>query len=176
MIEKTFSIEIEAPIGRVWEEITRTDGVQRGMFNCLMEAELSPGGRLRYRSVSGAHCFVWGETLEIEPPTRWVTTFAFSGMDEAMTRVEWTLEETGPGRTRVTVLHSGFPAENKTYKGVRKVWPQILGRFRDVLEKGDVSLGTRLKYGMMGATSFMVPSSMRSENVEKHIAERASRS
>ncbi len=176
MIEKTFSIEINAPIQAVWDEITREHGLQKAMFNCAMEVRLEPGGTLRYRDASGKHCFVWGDVLEVDPPRRWVYSFAFSGMDEPPTRVEWNLEETAPGVTRVTVLHSGFPSENKTFKSVRKVWPQILGRLRDVLEKGDVSVGTRMRYAMMSATSFMIPKSMKSENVERYIAERRQQS
>jgi len=173
MIEKTFSIEIEAPIQRVWDEVTRTEGLQRGMFNCSMEAEMAPGGRVRYRNKRGTHCFVWGEVVECEPPTRWVLTFAFSGLGEAPTRVEWTLEETSPGVTRVTVLHSGFPSENKTYKSVSKVWPKILRRFKDVIERGEVSVGTRMMYGVMAAMSFMLPKKLTNEAVEREAASMA---
>jgi uncharacterized protein YndB with AHSA1/START domain len=171
VIEKAFSIDIKAPITKVWDEITKTGSLQRAMYDTKLEIELRPGGKMRYRTANGKATPVWGEVVEVQKPTRLVHTFAFGGMEEAPTRVAWDLKEI-PGGCRVTVTHSGFPGETKTLKSVSKVWPQILGRFKSVLETGNVPMGTRIGYAMMGAMSFMMPKAMRSDAVEKFIAER----
>lgn len=168
MIERAFSIDIKAPIERVWREITQQNEKQRAMFDTMLEAQLVPGGELRYRSVDGKHTYIWGDVLESDPPRRLVHTFAFANMDEAPTVVTWELEQRGE-MCRVTVTHGRFPGETKTLKSVSKVWPRILGRFKSVLERGDVPMGARMKYGMMRAMSFMQPKGLRTENVEAKV-------
>lgn len=171
MIEKAFSIDINAPITKVWDEITKTSSPQRAMFDTLLEIDLRPGGKMRYRTANKKAIPVWGEVIEAQRPHRLVHTFAFGGVDDAPTTVAWDLKEI-PGGCRVTVTHSGFPSETKTYKSVQSVWPAILGRYKSILENGTIPLSTRMQYAMMGAMSFMMPKGMRTENVEKHIAER----
>jgi len=169
--EKVSSIDIMAPITRVWEEITKTGSLQRAMFDCRLEVDMRPGGKMRYKTANGKAIPVWGEVLEVRKPTRFVHTFAFGGNPDAPTTVAWDLTEI-PGGCRVTVTHSGFPSETRTYKSVSKVWPAILGRFKSVLETGNIPFGTRVMYAVMCATGFMMPAAMRTENVEKYIAER----
>ena len=171
MIEKAFSIDIDAPIAKVWDEITKTGSLQRAMFDTKLEIEMRPGGKMRYKTANGKAIPVWGEVIEMRKPTRFVHTFAFGGMDEAPTTVAWDLQETPKG-CRVTVTHSGFPSETKTLKSVSSVWPKILGRMKSVVETGNVPMGARMEYAMMGAMSFMMPKAMRTENVEKFIRER----
>ena len=171
MIEKAFSIDIDAPVAKVWEEITKTNGLHRAMFDTRLEVEMRPGGKMRYKTANGKAIPVWGEVIEVRKPNRFVHTFAFGGMDDAPTTVTWDLAEIPTG-CRVTVTHSGFPTETKTLKSVTTVWPAILGRYKSILETGKIPLGTRMQYAMMGAMSFMMPKAMRTENVEKYIADR----
>lgn len=168
MIERAFSIDIKAPIERVWREITKQGEKQRAMFDTMLEAQFAPGGSLRYRSVDGKHTYIWGDVLESEPPRRLVHTFAFSNLDEAPTVVTWELEQRGDV-CHLTVTHSRFPGETKTLKSVSKVWPQILGRIKAVLERGDVPMGARMQYAMMRAMSFMQPKSLKTESVEAKV-------
>jgi uncharacterized protein YndB with AHSA1/START domain len=171
MIERAFAIEIDAPIDKVWNEITKTHSLQRAMFDTMLEAELRPGGRLRYRSANGKRTFIFGEVIEAVSPTRFVHTFAFSNLDDAPTLVAWDLEPTGTGGVRVTVTHSRFVGETKTFKSVNTVWPQILGRIKALAEGRNLSVKDRMMFRMMGAMQFMLPKSTLSENVDQRAAQ-----
>lgn len=169
MIEKVFSIDIEAPVARVWQEITRTNARCRPMFGTMLLVKLEPGAPLRYRSMDGKQTFVAGEVVEVAAPTRLVHTFVFPNLPDAPTLVVWELTATTSG-TRVTVTHSRFEGETKTYKAVYGSWPKILGLFKQVIEKGDVGAGTKFQQWMMGAMGFVLPRSLRTDVVEAGLA------
>lgn len=156
-MERVYRIEIQAPIERVFHEISKTGEACRPMFDTILHYEPTPGAPLAYRSQDGKRTFIVGEVVEILPPRRFAHTFAFTGVPDAPTLVTWDLEEVEPGKTRVTVTHSRFPGETKTLKTVDGSWPNILGLFKSVLETGTIPLGARIKFGMMRAMSFMLP-------------------
>lgn len=162
MNEKAYSIDINAPIRTVWDEITRRGSLCRPMFSTVMDGEFRAGSAYRYRSTSGKHVFTKGQILEVDPPRRLVQTFQFTNLNEKPSLVTWTLEELPGGVTRVTVLHSRFDGE-QTMKAVDGGWPTILGLFKSVCESGTVPLTTRLKHALMHAMSFMLPRSMSAE-------------
>ena len=168
-IKRTFQIDIKAPIERVWREITKQDERQRTMFDTMLEAEMAPGGKLRYRTVDKKMTPIWGEVVEIEAPRLFAHTFAFADMDDAPTLVRWELEQQGE-MCRVTVTHSRFAGETKTLKSVSKVWPAILGRLKNVVEGRNIPVGARMQYAMMRWMSFMAPKGLRTENVEAKVA------
>jgi uncharacterized protein YndB with AHSA1/START domain len=171
MIEKVFTVDIEASRQRVWHEITRTDQRCRPMFGTILVATLKPGSPLRYRSMDGKFTFVAGEIVEVAAPRRLVHTFCFPNLDDPPTLVTWELTEVAGG-TRITVTHARFPGEESpTYKAVYRSWPKILGLFKEVIEKGDVSRGTKFGHALMGAMSFMIPKQLRTENVETWLRE-----
>lgn len=168
-IERVFSIEIKAPIERVWREITTQSAKQRAMFDTMLEAEMRPGGSLRYRTVDKKMTPIWGEVVEVEEPRLFAHTFAFADIDDAPTLVRWELEQQGDV-CRVVVTHSRFQGETKTLKSVSKVWPQILGRLKNVVEGRSIPVGARMQYAMMRWMSFMAPKGLRTENVEAKVA------
>ena len=171
MIEKAFTIDIAAPVERVWQEITRTNTRCRPMFGTMLLVKLEPGAPLRYRSMDGKFTFVAGEVVEVSPPTRLVHTFLFPNLPDAPTLVTWELTAI-PSGTRVTVTHARFDGETKTYKAVYGSWPKILGLFKRVIESGDVGAGTKFQHALMGAMSFVLPKSLRTQVVEAKLAER----
>lgn len=168
-ITRTFQIDIKAPIERVWREITKQNEKQRVMFDTMLEAEMRPGGTLRYRTVDQKMTPIWGEVVEVDEPRLFAHTFAFSNIDDAPTLVRWELEQEGEV-CRVTVTHSRFEGETKTLKSVAKVWPAILGRLKDVVEGRNIPMGMRMQYAMMRWMSFMAPKSMRTDTVEEKVA------
>jgi len=174
MIEKVFSVEIAAPVERVWQEITRTNTLCRPMFGTMLLVKLEPGAPLRHRSMDGKYTFAAGEVVEVAAPRRFVHTFVFPNLPDAPTLVTWTLEPTATG-TRVTVTHARFDGETKTYKAVYKSWPKILGLFRQVIETGDVGAGTKFQQGLMNAFCFILPKSLRTDVVEAALAKRPPR-
>lgn len=160
------SIDIKAPIARVWDEIVKP-GMCKPMFGTVYHRDLRPGGAFRHSSENGKHTFVFGEILEVEAPRRLVHTFAFTMQNDPPTLVTWDLTEVSPGTTRVTVKHEKFIGETKTYKSVTKGWVKILGLYKSVIEKGSIPLGVKIEQGMMGAMSFMLPKSTRTASLDQ---------
>lgn len=169
MIEKVYRVEIAAPVERVWQEITRSGTRCRPMFGTVQLIDLRPGGQVRHRSVDGRHTFVAGEVVEVAPPRRLVHTFTFPNLPDAPTLVTWDLTPQGAG-TLVTVTHSRFDGQTKTYKAIDGGWPTILRLYKQVVETGDVGAGTKLQQGLMGAMSFVLPKSLRTDVVEAKLA------
>lgn len=160
--DQVHAIAIQAPIENVWAEITRLQGIQKPMFNTVLEAEFKPGGRILYRSEDGKRVFIVGEVVDCQPPRRLVHTFRFTAMDEQPTLVAWDLVE-GPDGVRVTVEHTHFSNQTATHRSVLSSWPTILSNYKSVLERGDVPVGIRVKHALMQGFSFMLPSTTRTE-------------
>jgi uncharacterized protein YndB with AHSA1/START domain len=161
------SVDIHVPVQAVWNEITKTGAIQRAIYNTLLETELRPGARLRYYSPDKKRVFVVGNVLEVEPPRRFKHTYHFmmNGV-EPPTTVTWELVEI-PGGTRVTLTHEGFTAAHKAADKQAAGWKEILGLLKSDLETGSLPLKTRIMYGMMSATMFLLPKSTKVEEVER---------
>lgn len=160
------SIEIQAPLQRVWDEITKTGQIQRALYNTVLETDLTPGSRLRYYSPNKKRVFIVGEVVEVAAPKKLSHTYKFTQSDEPPTLVTWKLEEI-PGGCRVTLTHSGWTEEHKAPEKVKAGWQEILGLLKTELETGDIPFKTKLVYGMMGMMMFMLPKSTRTEEVER---------
>lgn len=169
MLEKVYAVEIAAPPERVWAEITRTGSRCRPMFGTVLVTDLRPGSPIRWRSPDGRYTFVAGEVLEVDAPRRLVHTFTFPNLPDAPTRVTWELAPTAKG-TRVTVVHSGFDAETKTFRSIDGGWPKILDLYRREIEEGQIPLGDRIRLGMMGCMYFLLPRSLRTDVVDAKLA------
>jgi len=161
------SIEIQVPIQKVWDEITKTGRIQRAIYNTVLETTLQPGAKLRYYSPDRKRVFVVGKVIEAIPPRRFKHTYHFTMNGfEPETTVTWELAEV-PGGTRVTLTHEGFTPAHKGVEKQAAGWKQILGLLKSELETGNIPFGTRMMYGMMGMMSFMLPKTTRVEEVEK---------
>ncbi len=154
--EHVASILIEAPIHRVWDEITKTGTIQRALFNTVLESTLQPGARLRYYSPDRKRVFVVGEVVEVEPPTRFVHTYIFTMKPGPPTLVTWDLDETPQG-CRVTITHSGWTEAHEDVDKQIAGWREILGLLKAEVETGSIPLKTRMQYALMGMMSFMLP-------------------
>ena len=162
MVDLEYSTIINAPLEAVWGEITRRRGIQRPMFNTVLETTFERGSRILYRSENGKRVFIIGEVVELQSSRRLVHTFRFTTVDEDPTLVTWELTEAGDG-CRVSVTHSHFSNQAATYKSVLTAWPAILANYKSVLESGNVPHRTRLKHGLMQAFAFMMPSATRTQ-------------
>ncbi len=151
------SIHIDVPVQRVWDEITKTGGVQKALYNTVLESDLRPGSRLRYYSPDRKRVFIVGEVVEVDPPrklahTYWFTTWKSGGP----TLVTWELEEEAGG-CRVTVTHSGWTTEHQAPEKVAAGWREILGLLKGEIETGKLPLKTRALYRVMGWFMFALP-------------------
>jgi uncharacterized protein YndB with AHSA1/START domain len=101
-----WSEHIAAPPERVWSALTQS-GVQPFYFNSLFEADLAPGGALRYSTPDRKRIFIEGRVLEIVPGSRLVHEFRFLDLAEPPQKVVFEIEEAQHG-TRVTIRHDGL--------------------------------------------------------------------
>ncbi|MBV9884504.1 MAG: SRPBCC family protein, partial [Sphingomonadaceae bacterium] len=91
---------------------------------------------------------VAGRVLEIEPPRRLVTSWAFPGEEDdpaRTSRVTYEIEPVG-SESRLTVTHSDLN-EPRMRAGVSAGWPLVLSSLKSFLERGTAleALNARIK-------------------------------
>lgn len=131
----TKTIVIQAPIGSVWDMLTKRDKIALWFHPC--DGDLQPGkpfalfGRDDPNQESR---ICWGDVLEMEPPNRLVYSFTIRQMNGVITRVEWTLTEV-MGGTRLMMTHTGLEQLGEPgfglFSGLDKGWDKHLAAFRD---------------------------------------------
>ena len=164
--ERVASIYIDAPIERVWEEITKTGSLQRPLYNTVLIGDLVPGSRLRYSSSDRKRVFVVGEVVEVAPPVRFVHTYIMTLDPDLETTVSWDLAAEGDG-CRVTLTHSGWTDQHHTAEKTAKGWEEILGLLKAEVETGSIPTKTRLTYNLMRLFSFALPKRTSAEHADE---------
>ena len=160
------SVHINVPRQKAWDEITKRGLVQRPLYNTVLDAELRPGGRLRYYSPDRKRVFIVGEVVEVDPPRKFSHTYMFTTRVEPMTLVTWDLVEEANG-TRVTITHSGYTTAHKAPEKVAAGWTEILGLLKQELETGDIPAKTKILYKVMNWFLFLMPASTKASHWEK---------
>lgn len=161
-----FRIVINAPIERIWNELTKTDEAQGAIFNAwLHTAGLAPGNRMAMRTGSGKHTLVIGKILEVDPPRRFVHTHRFTQYDDAECRVSYDLKpvEDGEG-VEVTLSVFGLPKDSRTSKDMVKGGDWILTELKTIAEKGKPRFATRLIYVGFNLMEWMLPKRTKTAN------------
>lgn len=158
------SIVINAPIERVWGEITKLGELNRALMDSVLETTLEPGSPVLYRSPDGKRVFIVGRILEVEAPRRLAMRWQLTMRKDPPSLVTWRLEAE-PAGTRVTVTHGEF-AEGTKLKGYDKTWASMLANLKRVIEQGDLDRWTRTQYAVMRRTQFAMPPSTRADRVK----------
>jgi uncharacterized protein YndB with AHSA1/START domain len=159
-----FRVFIRGSIQDVWREITKTDEVQKCMFNMRLDTDgLRPGGQIRMRSASGKYTGVVGEVLEYTPPYRYVHSFRFTPYDDLPCTVIHELKEVAGG-VEYTLTHENVPAGTKTAKQMNQGGALICSTLKAVVERGRPSFGVRLLYLLFALLEPLTPRKCRSEH------------
>ncbi len=159
-----FKVFIKGTVDAVWDEITRTDGVQPCMFNMRMHTTgLKPGAKMQMRTKSGRYAGVVGEVLEFDPKRRYAHTFKFTRYDDPPCRVIYELEPRDGG-VEFTMILEDVPTGTKTAKDMIQGGTMIVNTLRSVVETGKPSLGIRLLYGLFGMLEPLSPARTKVEN------------
>ena len=157
---QVYRVYIKATPEAIWEAITSPEWTHRYGYGGYSDYDLRPGGA--YRATSDeemrkqaaeagfplAEVMVDGEGVEADPPRRLVQTWRLA-MDpgtaaEGFTRLTWEIEPTGPGVTRLTVIHdlTGAPktaalvAGESEGEGAGGGWAEVLSDLKTLLETG----------------------------------------
>ncbi len=156
-------VVIEAPIDRVWAEVTKTHEVQKAMFDMRMDARLEVGAPFRMRSRDGKYTGVVGEILEVDPPHRLAFTFKFTLHDDPACRVTYELEE-AEGGTRFRMTSDRLPLGTKTAKQMTQGGQLIVDTLKAVCETGRPSFKVRTLYAIFALTAPFTPKRCLSTN------------
>src|SRR5690606_5051762 len=133
MSEKAvFKVFIEAPVERVWEELTRRDQPTPVFFGCALRVRgdngddgvLTSGAAIRMRTKDGKHTVVVGDVTEFDPPRRFAHTFRLTTEDDPPCTVVYDLEPAGGG-TNFTLTILDLPEGTKTAKHMLQGGPFI---------------------------------------------------
>lgn len=159
-----YKVRIRSTVDEVWQELTRTQGLQRAMFNSRLETDgVAPGGQLRMRSPNGRYTAVSGEYIEVEKPVRLSHTFRFTAYDDPECEVVYTLREVEDG-VELTLNCDGMEPGSKTAKQMKQGGPFIVENLKAILENGKPTLGARLLFVLFKLMAPFSPGRSRSEN------------
>jgi uncharacterized protein YndB with AHSA1/START domain len=125
----TQSVEVDASPDRIWRLLTDPVELPRWWPDA---ADLEPrvGGRVVLNFGPGN---VSGEITTWEPPSALGFTWVQSNMPGVELHVAFTVDDLGDGRSRVSVVHSGFetaPAEAR--EAVVEGWTRFLPRLAEL--------------------------------------------
>jgi DNA-binding transcriptional ArsR family regulator/uncharacterized protein YndB with AHSA1/START domain len=138
-----FAIFIRAGREQIWEALTSSDYTRKYYYASTVESEWRDGAPFVYR-IQGEPAIV-GEVVESSPPERLVCTFDARWDDDVRadppSRITWTLEEAGPGVSKLTVVHDGFDSETATFAQIAGGMPLILSGLKTLLETGEPLTG-----------------------------------
>jgi len=140
------TIQINAPIGRVWDALVNPEMTKIYMFGCEAVSDWKPGSPLLWKGqYEGKEMvFVKGYVVAIDPPNRLIYTVidpnsTIEDIPENYLNVTYQLEE-GGGKTNLTILQDGFEGAangQERYKDVYnegKGWDPILQEIARLLE------------------------------------------
>lgn len=158
-------IFIAAPISKVWQQITKRDGLQAQFFNSRLDTPgLQTGAPIRMRTGrDGKYTSVVGEVLEFDPPYVYSHSFKFTSLDDPYCKVTYRLAEVDGG-TEFTLINEDMPAGSKTEDYMTKGADFILNTLKGVMENGQPPFKYRLLLAMIGALAFTTPKKCNSEN------------
>ncbi len=147
---------VGAPPNTVWDAFTRTETPHPHYFDAVLQADMRPGGRWRFVTDNRERLLAGGEILVLDPPRRFVQSFAAADLEDPPSRISVELAPT-PGGTQVLLVHDGFAGRTTTYRRFRRAHPLALSALKSVLETGRLPIRARLytaifKPGMKFAT------------------------
>lgn len=159
-----FKVYIKGSIQDVWREITKTDEIQKCMFNMRLHTPgLKPGAPIRMRTGNGKYTGVIGEVIDFDPPHRYSHTFRFTNYQDPPCKVIYELKEV-EGGVDFTLTTEDLPVGTKTAKQMKQGGTLIVNTLKAIVERGEVPMGTRMLYGMFKLMEPFSPKRTLSQN------------
>jgi uncharacterized protein YndB with AHSA1/START domain len=134
------SIDIAAPREAVYDVLIRPDELERYIAT-RAAVELRTGGHYSFGWKEGGPIKI----LDLVPEERLSYSWTYENQPETV--VTWTLEGSG-GKTRLTLVHSGF-AQDRKNGGYKAGWLKYMTRIKNLVE-----VGTRWQQPTLRVTDF----------------------
>jgi uncharacterized protein YndB with AHSA1/START domain/DNA-binding transcriptional ArsR family regulator len=127
---------IKASAEQVWKALTDAD-ITAKYWDHANISDWQPGSTWEMRRNDNNNLDVVGTVLDVEYPTRLVTTFETPGevLPDGPSRVTYLLEE-DRDIVRLTITHENIPNAD-FYNGISGGWPAVLANLKSLLETGD---------------------------------------
>ncbi|HNO79238.1 MAG TPA: SRPBCC domain-containing protein [Phycisphaerae bacterium] len=163
-IRSVSTVTINGTMEAVWREITKTDEVQKCMFNMQLHTSgLKPGAKIFMRSANGKHTGVAGEVIDFDPPHRYSHTFQFTNYDDPPCKVIYELKDIG-GQVEFSLIIEDLVEGTKSAKQMVSGAKMITNTLKSIVETGKPSLGVRMLYVLFKLMAPLSPKRTRSEN------------
>lgn len=137
---KVFQIFIRTAPDRVWEAITNPEFTAKYFFGSHVDSTFQPGAPIVYHAADRSRLDADGEVLEVDPPSRLVTTWRSLWTPELAaeepSRVIWEIEAAGDGVSKLTLTHDRLDGAPKTAEQIAG-WTYILSAMKTLLETGE---------------------------------------
>lgn len=134
-----YEVYIRATPEQVFAAITDPE-LTRQYFHGTAFDQPPVQGRRYSTSIADGRPAVDGTIEVLDPPHRFVQTwhvlYDAEMAEEPVSRVEWLVEEAGPGLTRLRVVHGDLAQSPLTWRSVRHGWVWILDGLKSLLETG----------------------------------------
>ena len=148
----------------MWREITKTDSLQKCMFNNWLETRaVKPGNKFRMLSPSKKYAGVVGEIVEVTPPTRYVHTMRFTNFDDPAWTVIHEIRKVEGGVEYQMTLEN-LPVGTRSAKQAAQGQKLIANTLKALVETGQPGFGVRLLYVLFGLLEGLTPKQCKSEN------------
>ncbi len=139
MIAYSYELYIAAPAARVWQGLTDGELTRQYVYGTRFESKLVKGAPYAFLG-DGDFKVVDGKILEVTPEKSLAMTWS-AHWDEAAaqdraSRVRYELTASGPGATKLRVVHDDFDGETATYRGSVAGWPLMMSTLKTLLETG----------------------------------------
>ncbi len=161
---QVYKVTIKAPIETVWSELVNRTSPRPFFWNSSWETPaMKPGQPFRMISADRKAVGVVGEFLEMNPPHLLSHSFRLTSLDDAPSKVTYTLKETADG-VEFCLITENIVAGSKSEKSMDQGARFIVENFKAVVETGKATLGARMLNGVFALMGPLTPKALRAEN------------
>ncbi len=134
-----YQIHIRASADQVWAALLDPAFTRQYFQGTAFESPLVEGEPYRTSRADGSHA-VEGVVEVLDPPRRLVLTwhplYDAALALEPVSRVEWLVEDAGPGLTRLRIVHADLAQSPLTWADTEHRWVWVLDALKTLLETG----------------------------------------
>lgn len=137
-----FEVFIRTTPERLWQALTDGNMTQQYYYASRIQVSDSWRAGANYKYIGGDGTnLLDGEVLEIDPPSRLVTTFRplFTGgapEDAPVSKVTWQIQPVGTA-CKLTITHDDLEDDSRLTDGIVAGWNLILSGLKTLLETGE---------------------------------------